>query len=820
MTSVFISSTSRDLEAYRKAVIEICNRLQMIPIAMEFFESMGVGATEGSKRKLDEADVYIGIFAHRYGYVEEGYDRSVTEIEFDYASERGLQRLCFLVDPDYKWEPSKIDFKNYARLEAFKERINKLIRSLFTDENDLSAKVMQSLVAWRDFNTPRPALRAVLIATSEEIPNFKENKFVGRRSLLASIQSALKRERRVLLQGAPGTGKTATAAAITAKYLKSGTKGLLWLQAGDAAADSLLEALAAPFENRRSVIEVAGDARNIAMKNLLTGVPLVVLDDVWNGQALYQVLNAFPGETAVLVTSRRRYPGLNLIPIEPLSRPDSLKVLSRYAGHNLRADPDANRLCERLGDLAFALMIAGLTMGRDSDDLSAGELLGRINDAPQDLNLPLGFAEEGKESVAALLHTSLNHRTLEPAARGAFFAIGALFTHTVTPALLSLYLGDGNVQLADKYLDALRDHGLVERIKPGGDHLPYYRVHDLIYTYARSQASEVDRLKAMETCQRYVEMNAKDSRALEAEINNILGAAEAAAAPLPNGLGRDDALIDLVYRLAVSDDLPYFEARGYTPRMFVLMQKAIDAAQQKSDLKTVYNLVEKLGYAYISARNLEKAFELHEQALSFAEQLNDHTYQAIIRARFGSIWFQRNHHNQAEYSTVEAHYAEAEKIARTHNDEYALAHVLQNQGFYYLNKQSPDFQHSVECSDQAAQLAFRPDLDIRRIYFTAMLNRGGGEADLGQIERAIATHQAVYKFAQEQGNPLWMAHARWSLAEDYHKQGDHQKEAQQAFDEAFELFCQWEAHTWSALLAGDVTEMGYVVQPQFKECIQ
>src|SRR5688572_17268689 len=88
MAKVIISSTGLDLQEYRDAAIEICLKLQLLPIAMEYFEVMGAGATEGSKRKLAEADAYVGIFAHRYGYIESGYDKSVTEIEFDYAGKR------------------------------------------------------------------------------------------------------------------------------------------------------------------------------------------------------------------------------------------------------------------------------------------------------------------------------------------------------------------------------------------------------------------------------------------------------------------------------------------------------------------------------------------------------------------------------------------------------------------------------------------------------------------------------------------------------------------------------------------------------------
>ena len=67
MANVFISSTGKDLTDYRQAAIEVCLRLGLTPVAMEFFEAMGIGATEGSKAKLDGAEVYVGIGAQRYG---------------------------------------------------------------------------------------------------------------------------------------------------------------------------------------------------------------------------------------------------------------------------------------------------------------------------------------------------------------------------------------------------------------------------------------------------------------------------------------------------------------------------------------------------------------------------------------------------------------------------------------------------------------------------------------------------------------------------------------------------------------------------------
>ena len=49
--TVFISSTGLDLRAYREAARDVCMTLELVPIMMEHFEAMGLGATAGSKKK-------------------------------------------------------------------------------------------------------------------------------------------------------------------------------------------------------------------------------------------------------------------------------------------------------------------------------------------------------------------------------------------------------------------------------------------------------------------------------------------------------------------------------------------------------------------------------------------------------------------------------------------------------------------------------------------------------------------------------------------------------------------------------------------------
>ena len=83
--------------------------------------------------------------------IDPASDRSITEIEFDRAGERALERLCFLVDAKYPWPPDAIDYANHARLQAFRARIDQtLVRGLFTDKNDFALLLIQALTAWRE----------------------------------------------------------------------------------------------------------------------------------------------------------------------------------------------------------------------------------------------------------------------------------------------------------------------------------------------------------------------------------------------------------------------------------------------------------------------------------------------------------------------------------------------------------------------------------------------------------------------------------------------------------------------------------------------
>jgi uncharacterized protein DUF4062 len=67
-----ISSTVIDLKEHRRVLIDTCLRQGMMPKMMEHLAASGDGGLVESLRLVDEADIYLGVFAHRYGYVPKG----------------------------------------------------------------------------------------------------------------------------------------------------------------------------------------------------------------------------------------------------------------------------------------------------------------------------------------------------------------------------------------------------------------------------------------------------------------------------------------------------------------------------------------------------------------------------------------------------------------------------------------------------------------------------------------------------------------------------------------------------------------------------
>ena len=148
-----ISSTARDLPEHRKEVMDACLRQGMFPTMMEHLPASDAEAISISLKLVDEADIYVGVFAYSYGYVPKANNPqaiSITEMEYNYAVERNIPRLIFIVDKNHPLADFTINDidtgENATKLAQFKSRVEKEnIVNFFKSPEDLRAHVINSL---------------------------------------------------------------------------------------------------------------------------------------------------------------------------------------------------------------------------------------------------------------------------------------------------------------------------------------------------------------------------------------------------------------------------------------------------------------------------------------------------------------------------------------------------------------------------------------------------------------------------------------------------------------------------------------------------
>lgn len=150
---VIISSTTRDLPEHRKEVMDACLRQGKFPMMMEHLPASDDEAISASLKLVDDAEIYVGVFAHRYGYVPKDNNPrqiSITEMEYDRAVERKIPRMIFIVDKHLPLADFTIDNidtgEDAMKLIQFKSRIEMAnIVNFFKSPADLRAHVINSL---------------------------------------------------------------------------------------------------------------------------------------------------------------------------------------------------------------------------------------------------------------------------------------------------------------------------------------------------------------------------------------------------------------------------------------------------------------------------------------------------------------------------------------------------------------------------------------------------------------------------------------------------------------------------------------------------
>jgi hypothetical protein len=142
--SVFISSTFEDLERERNSVLRAILEYGHFPLGMELWGAANDQQWNIISRQIDVADYYLVIVAQKYGSVVQGV--SWTEREYDYAVERGVPVLGFVLKDGAQWSTTFIDKADQAeRLEQFKHKVKSRPVSFWSNTEDLRTAVILAL---------------------------------------------------------------------------------------------------------------------------------------------------------------------------------------------------------------------------------------------------------------------------------------------------------------------------------------------------------------------------------------------------------------------------------------------------------------------------------------------------------------------------------------------------------------------------------------------------------------------------------------------------------------------------------------------------
>lgn len=233
-TTVYLSSTFEDLKQIREAACRTLGRLGYICRAMEDYVASDERPLDQCLREVAESNVYVGIFAWRYGFRPEDRRKnpehlSITELEYHQACATNKPRFIFLLREDALWPPMYVDGLNaqvttageggVQPILALRNRLQReRVVSFFSNEKDLCEQLAIALARWAGglWQAPQMVLAGTTgrVARAAEFKNMPDSPtaadFVGREEALEALAKYLGDDRTavVSITGDTGIGKS------------------------------------------------------------------------------------------------------------------------------------------------------------------------------------------------------------------------------------------------------------------------------------------------------------------------------------------------------------------------------------------------------------------------------------------------------------------------------------------------------------------------------------------------------------------------------------------------------------------------------------
>ncbi len=145
---IFVSSTFKDLQEERQAVLKAILELNQFPAGMEIFPAVNDTAWEHIEKVIKDSDYYVLIIGGKYGSIDSGSGLSYTEKEYEFAVSQNIPVLAFTHSDENSIEVGKAEMDSELRdkLNKFKQKVgNKHHWKYWKSINELKANVLSSL---------------------------------------------------------------------------------------------------------------------------------------------------------------------------------------------------------------------------------------------------------------------------------------------------------------------------------------------------------------------------------------------------------------------------------------------------------------------------------------------------------------------------------------------------------------------------------------------------------------------------------------------------------------------------------------------------
>ncbi len=775
MARIYVSSTFKDLEECREKVRLNLRKMGHADIVMEYYVAEDERSLDKCLEDVASCDLYIGIFAWRYGYVPQGQDKSITELEYREAVKAGKKCLIFLLHEEASWPPKFVDKGKDAKkiIALRKELTAEKTVSFFKSADELAGLVSSAVYLWEIESKTKSQIanqEKPRRYNTSELPSYpdKLNKFIteNRADELKKALTYLENHRILLISGVGGVGKTVFARALV-NLRPINVPEPFWFsfyKNQDAKLGDILEKLAsylnapeiASFRvekrepGKTDVDKLTGELNRISEVWLVFDDLSMVLEDQHFAdkgiEFLFSSLRYNTHNAKVIVTSRILpifENGDSLVDVHEDEKQHLSGLRTNYA-----VDYLASNGLDRIGY-------------RNLEKLASG-----VGGHPLALKLLVKLVKE--YGVADILDDLSIYQTekedIIKKARNLFNKLAGDEKELLER--VSVYREPvkwkGLKEMFSEYTPKNAVNKLIDKSLIETDHNGNYWLHPLVqeFSYTDLKNKKEAHLIAFNYYKSFSpNKNPIRKEDLQPAIEAHYHASEAE---------EYDLAADVIWAW----DLPNFlDLWGYPTTLIEIYEKLLpkDRFRDEPILKDKWThevVLGNLGIAYGDLGNAKKSIDYNEQALKIAREIGDRRGEGNQLGNLGNAY---NALGDAKKSID--YYEQALKIAREIGDRQREGNHLGNLGNVYYRL--GDVKKSIDYYEQALKIA--KEIGDRRGEGVDLGNLGNAYNALGDVKKAIDYYEQGLKIAKEIGDRWVKGADLGNLGNVYYQLGDVKK---------------------------------------------